>query len=180
MAQEWELPDPITFLEGLLPGNPFQGEPPLPRGLLAMMEGTPQEEKFPDQVEKPGCTAAERTILTLGFLEGLAEGEGGFGVLRQGKDYLERAAHAAESLGRRQLARDLRDIAGELPQVRTPEQARAVAERLRPLKSQAWLLGKQCDHLYLVGTQAIIALAERVAEGEISLQEAKELMNNAS
>ena len=176
MSDSWELPDPITLLEGLLPGNIFAGEPPLPRVLVELMrEQTPVTD--PD---KPGCTAAETTILTLGFLDGLADGMGGFGVLRQGKEYLERGAASAEKLGQGQLARELRSIAQDLSQVRTPDQARNVAERLRPLKAQTWELGKHCDHLYLVGTEAIIALAERVAEGEISLQDAKEMLKHAS
>lgn len=184
MAYSWEIPDPITFLEGLLPGNVFAGEPPLPRAVIASLKqkqsdgpDIPSEEH---QVERPGCTAAESTILTLGFLDGLSEGMGGFGVLRQGKEYLERSAEACDQLGRRELARELRSIARELPQVSTPEQARALAQRLRPFKAQTWELGKHCDHLYLVGAEAIIALAERVADGDLSLQDAKELLKNAS
>jgi hypothetical protein len=79
-----------------------------------------------------------------------------------------------------QLASKLRSIAQELAQVRSPQQVRNVAERLRPLKAETWELGKPCDHLYLVGTEAIIALAERVAEAEIALQDAKEIIKHAS
>jgi hypothetical protein len=39
----------------------------------------PEQGNNPGNNEQPGCTAAERTILTLGFLDGLAEGMGGFG-----------------------------------------------------------------------------------------------------
>jgi hypothetical protein len=88
MTSLQDFPDRITFLEGLRPGNVFAGEPPLPRGLLAQMEGSshtanqdphPEQGNNPGNNEQPGCTAAERTILTLGFLDGLAEEMGGFG-----------------------------------------------------------------------------------------------------
>ena len=183
MAEQGQLPDPIIFLEGLLPGNPFLGEPPIPRGIIDFMNGSAKvpaaiEEK-PKEAAKPGCTAAESTILSLGFLDGLAEGMKGFGVLRQGKEYLEQGARAAQSLGKTELAQEMRSIAADLPNVRTPEQARHVAQRLRPLKAEAWELGRQCDRLLVWGTDAIIALAERVAQGELPLQEAKDMLKNA-
>ena len=178
-----ELPDPITFLEGLLPGNPFLGEPPIPRGIIDLLapeaEAPLAPQERPKEVTKPGCTAAESAILSLGFLDGLAEGMKGFGVLRQGKEYLEQGARAAESLGKTELAKEMRSIAAELPEVRTTEQARDLAQRLRPLKAQAWELGRQCDRLMVWGTDAIIALAERVAQGEIPLQQAKEMLKDA-
>ena len=183
MNEQRGLPDPISFLEGLLPGNPFLGELPIPRGILDLMNDdaefpVPIQER-PKEVIKSGCTAAESTILSLGFLDGLAEGMKGFGVLRQGKEYLEQGARAAESLGKTELAREMRSIAADLPNVRTREQAREVAQRLRPLKAEAWELGRQCDRLVVWGTDAIIALAERVAHGEIPLQEAKEILKDA-
>ncbi len=183
MVEQRQLPDPITFLEGLLPGNPFLGEPPIPRGILDLMnedaEAPARIEDKPKEVAKPGCTAAESTILSLGFLDGLAEGMQGFGVLRQGKQYLEQGARAAESLGKTDLAREMRSIAADLPNVRTAEQAKEVAQRLRPLKGEAWELGRQCDRLLVWGTDAIIALAERVAQGEIPLKDAKEMLKDA-
>ena len=183
MLERREIPDPISFLEGLLPGNPFLGEPPIPRGIIDLLapevEPPPASQERPKEVTKPGCTAAESAILSLGFLDGLADGLGGFGVLRQGKEYLEQGARAAESLGKTGLAREMRSIAADLPEVRTVEQARDVAERLRPLKAEAWELGRQCDRLLVWGTDAIIALAERVAQGKIPLQQAKEMLKDA-
>ena len=186
-----QLPDPITFLEGLLPGNPFKGEPPLPRFLFEGAKDNPAEIREPfavataaaqdlgftdfaeggegrkkrDEIlaailregqgdgnpghllidpKRPGCTAAETTILTRGILEDLADGMGGFGVLRQGKEYLEGGARAAARLGRQYLAQQLEEIANLLPEVHTPEEAGALAERLRPLEVEAWELGKRC------------------------------------
>jgi hypothetical protein len=63
--------------------------------------------------------------------------------------------------------------------VRTQEEAGKLAERLRPLKRRSWQLGRECDRMLVWGTDAIIALAERVAQGELSLQEAKELLRDA-
>jgi hypothetical protein len=92
MAEQLGIPDPISFLEGLFPGNPFLGEPPIPRSIIDLMseeaEASVAIEEKPKAVTRPGCTAAESTILSLGFLDGLAEGMKGFGVLRQGKEYL--------------------------------------------------------------------------------------------
>jgi hypothetical protein len=89
MEQRREFPDPISFLVGLLPGNPFLGEPPIPRGIIDLMDKDAEVpvaiEERPKEVTRPGCTAAESTILSLGFLDGLAEGMKGFGVLRQSK-----------------------------------------------------------------------------------------------
>jgi len=145
-----ELPDPISFLEGLLegllPGNPFAGEPPVPRFLLENRreDGVSGEHPLINPM-RPGCTAAETTILTRGILEDLGEGMGGFGVLRQGKAYLKGGARAAAKLGRPALAQQLSEIADELTQVHTPEQAGALAERLRPLEAEVWDLGKRCN-----------------------------------
>lgn len=185
-----ELPDPITLLEALLPGNPFRGEPPLPRGLVALLESAAQQETperaevpppvprvetspAPDLMEKPGCTAAETTILTLGFLDGLAEGMEGFGVLRQGKEYLEKGARAAQFLGYGEVARQMREIAAELPEVHDPEQARVLAQRLRPLKEATWEMGRKCKGT--LSTEAIRQarqLAEDVRQGRMTLEAA--------
>ena len=216
-----QLPDPITLLQGLLPGNIFAGEPPLPRFLFEAAKDNPgeirepfavaaaaaQELGFTDFTEgsegrkkrneildailreeqrdanpgghllidpmRPGCTAAETTILTRGILEDLADGMGGFGVLRQGKEYLEGGAKAAARLGRQDLAQQLEEIANELPDVHTPEEAGALAERLRPLETEAWTLGKRCKGA--ISPEAIARgkeISSKVMSGEMTLAEA--------
>lgn len=172
-----QLPDPITLLEGLLPGNPFAGEPPLPRFLLGAREEPVVESESGGHLlinpMRPGCTAAETTILTRGILEDLEQGFGGFGVLRQAKEYLEGGAQAAVKLGREDLAQQLREIAEELPNVHTPEEAGALAERLRPLEPEVWDLGKRCKGSLSPETIAKgRETARKVMAGEMSIGDA--------
>ena len=192
MTDRFELPDPFALLAGLLPGNILAGEPPLPRGLIALMEASADSE--PDEVRphfvdaniqtkalaRPGCTAAETTILTLGFLEGLSEGMGGFGVLRQGKEYLETGAQAARSLGRTELADDLEQIAEDLAEVHTAEEAQLMAERLRPLKADTWELGRRCKGNFSPeALEQARQLAQRVRDGEITFEQAVKQVKGA-
>ena len=93
---------------------------------------------------KPGCTAADEAIVALGHLQGLARGNGGFGVLRVSKERLEVGAEAAEHLGKRSLAKEMQAIGAEMPNVHTAEDALALAERLEPVVDQAWDLGRHC------------------------------------
>lgn len=170
-----QLPDPIAFLEGLLPGNPFAGEPPLPRFLLGTAvreEAKLGGHQLIDPM-RPGCTAAETTILTRGILEDLARGFGGFGVLRQGKEYLEGGAKAAASVGRQDLAQQLDQIASELADVHTPEEAEVMAERLRMLEPDTWELAKRCTGA--LSPEAIARgkeVANKVMAGEMTLADA--------
>jgi hypothetical protein len=76
---------------------------------------------------RPGCTAADNTIIAKGHLDGLAQGLGGYGVLRPSKEKPEEAAAATSQLGRQDLAQKMREVSAELPQVRTREQAAALA-----------------------------------------------------
>ena len=95
-------------------------------------------------VPKPGCAAADAALLVQGYLDGLSRGNGGFGVLALGKTRLEEGARAAEGMGQGQLATELRDVATQLPAVRTREDAARVAQQLQPVADKAWRLGRIC------------------------------------
>lgn len=82
--------------------------------------------------------------MALGHLEGLARGLGGFGVLRTSKERLEKAAQAAEDLGHHELARQMQEIANEMPSVRDASAAMALATRLKSLVNDTWVLGRTC------------------------------------
>lgn len=121
----------------------------------------------------PGCRAADSCLLVHGYLDSLAEGKGGFGVLQVAKERLEEGAAGAARMGRPDLARRMRDAAGELPQVRTAEQAAALAPRLKDLSNETWELGRRCGgHLSQNAIFKARALSKKVAQGEISQDQA--------
>lgn len=118
--------------------------PPAPEEAQAS-DAVPAKPSRPEpDIYKPGCTAADKAVLTQGYLDSLARGNEGFGVLRLGKKYLNEGARAAEHARHPALATDMRRIADELPSVKTVDQARAAAERLRPVSDRAWSLGVAC------------------------------------
>jgi hypothetical protein len=82
--------------------------------------------------------------LVHGYLVNLAEGKSGFGVLRVGKDRLEEGAAGAARMGQGELAREMRAVAQELPEVKSSEAAAALAPRLKELSDQTWDLGRRC------------------------------------
>lgn len=92
----------------------------------------------------PGCRAADACLLVHGYLVNLADGKTGFGVLRVAKERMEEGAAGAERMGHVQLAGRMREVAAELPQVHTPEQAAALAPRVKELSDQTWDLGRRC------------------------------------
>ena len=94
--------------------------------------------------DKPGCAAADACLLVQGYLDGLTRGNGGFGVLALGRTRLEEGASAAEGMGQRQLATELRAVAAQLPTVRSREDAARVSQQLRPVTDKAWRLGRIC------------------------------------
>lgn len=79
-----------------------------------------------------------------GYLEELAEGNGGFGVLRVGKERLEEAVLIAKAIGKADLADEMQEIATKLPTVRTAEAAEALAGEMDDIKKHAWRLGRAC------------------------------------
>lgn len=92
----------------------------------------------------PGCTAADNAGVALYHLEGLASGKPNFGVLRVSKQRLEEGAQAAEKLGKSEIAREMRGIAAEMPNIRDAEAARGLADKLKPVAYSAWDLGAKC------------------------------------
>ena len=130
----WEGPPIPRFLSGWTPNGPDAVGAP-----TAQSEGS--DGKQPD---RPGCTAADNSLLVQAHLKGLAGGRGGFGVLRTSKEKLEEGADAAERVGRGELAEEMRRIAGELPDVRTQSGALALSEALEPVVEQCWELGRRC------------------------------------
>lgn len=161
-------PSPLDLLPA---PPPF---PPLPWGLVRDDESANAPQK-PLAVNRPGCTAADCGIQTLGYLEGLARGNGGFGVLHIGKEKLEEGARAAEHLGKTEIAQQYREVAQELPNIRDQRQAAAVANRLRPVVDEAWHLGRTCKGD--ISPQQLARareLARQVKAGKLSMQQAVE------
>ena len=140
-----------------LPLPPWQG-PPVPRWMLEeheeqasapvrMAPPLPNPKSAgpaPTYPGGPGCRAADSCLLVHGYLIHLAEGKGGFGVLKVAKARLEEGAGAASQLGQVQLAREMRQVAQALPEVQTAEQAAALAPRMKALADQTWDLGRRC------------------------------------
>lgn len=125
-------------------------------------------------IARPGCTAADNAGVVLYHLEGLSkEGKPNFGVLRVSKERLEEAATAATSLGRTDLAQQMRRIASKLPQVQDAEAAGRLAAELRPVAYAAWDLGAQCKGS-LTPEQMGKAreLARQVKEGTLTMDQA--------
>ena len=125
-------------------------------------------------ISRPGCTAADNTGVVLYHLEGLSkEGKPNFGVLRVSKERLDEAATAAASLGRQDLAQQMRQIANKLPQVHDAEGAGRLAAELRPVAFAAWDLGAACKGS-LTPEQMGKArdLARQVKAGTLTMEEA--------
>ena len=93
---------------------------------------------------KPGCTAADNAIVAQGHLRGLADGKGGFGVLKQSKERLEEAAKAARILGKNPLAAEMILVANKLPNIHDAAAARLLADQIQPIIDQTWDLGRYC------------------------------------
>lgn len=92
----------------------------------------------------PGCTAADNAGVALYHLDGLADGKTNFGVLRVSKERLEEGAGAAERIGAKIIASQMRAIANEMPRVHDSEAARKLANKLKPVAYSAWDLGARC------------------------------------
>lgn len=125
-------------------------------------------------ITRPGCTAADNAGVVLYHLEGLSkEGKPNFGVLRVSKERLEEGATAAASLGRQDLAQQMREIASKLPQIHDAAAATSLAAELRPVAYAAWDLGAQCKGSLSpeqMGKARI--LARQVQEGKLSMDQA--------
>lgn len=154
----------FTEREDLLGAPPRLPPPPVPQGPFgAHTEG----------MERPGCEAADQALTVAGHLDGLAQGWGGFGVLKTSQERLLRAAEGARRMGAQDVAAELEAFAPRLEGVSTPEEASALAEAFAPLVRRAWELGRRCKgsvpaHVVEKAKQ----LAERVNKGELSREDA--------
>lgn len=175
-----------------LPAPPWEGLPPLfglpwerqeqedPRapGRVEPTPRPPRSAPAPviraaSSITRPGCTAADAALLNLSYLQGLSRGLGHFGVLQVGRERLEEGAKAAQQLGHHDLAREMRVIAQELPQVRDEAGAAALAEKLRPVVDRAWNLGASCNgSMTPQQVGRVRVLARQVREGRLSMDQA--------
>lgn len=119
-------------------------------------------------IVKPGCTAADESGLAHYHLVGLSRGLGGFGVLRETKRRLERAAEGATIAQDMELAGKFRRIADQLPDVHDEATAGRLASELEPLLPVAWELGKRCG-----GGKLSPELMEKVKDLSAQLQAGK-------
>lgn len=148
----------------LLPNLPHEG-PPLPRFLTQAREE--------QELTAPGCVCAKEIVAVLGYLNHLAEGWGGFGVLRTGREELEHAAEAARELNEDELALEIEAFAEKLPLVVTESLAKEAASELKPIARKAWELGKHCKG----GKEAVakaLALGKEINTGDLTREEAVE------
>ena len=121
--------------------------PPTPSGRPAASLSPPPRQLPTPQAAgaaRPGCQVADTCLLAYGYLEELAAGSGGYGVLAHGRRQLEDAAGVARSIGQADLAQQLLAVAEQMPQVHTPQAAAKLARELEPVKRQAWRLGRAC------------------------------------
>lgn len=124
-------------------------------------------------IERPGCVAADETLVVKGHLEGLSNGLGGFGVLRTSKDRLDKAAQAARVAQAPAIALEIELVAERLPDVRTPDEAAALARELDPIVPQVWELGQRCGKALSPETLSRAGdLAKEIAEGRMSKEDA--------
>lgn len=152
-------------LADLLPRLPHEG-PPIPRFLDLRELGLVEDNK-------PGCIAADNTLTVLGYLNGLADGWKGFGVLRQGVERLEIASESARKAGGYDIADALDKLAKIMPNIRTEDEAKEAALGLKEVARRAWDLGKNCSGVKAAFPEAL-TLAKELQRGNITREEAIE------
>lgn len=128
----------------------------------------------------PGCIAGEETIEVHGYLQRLAKGNGGFGILRDGKERLEKGADGAERFGAPVLAAQIRQVAEKLPDVHTAEEAATLARELDPLVDQSWEVAIRCGQVGQGLARRAFELANQVMDGTLSHEEAAATILNES
>ncbi len=131
-------------------------------------------------MEKPGCPAADESLVIKGHLEGLSKGWGGFGVLRtpDDKHRMERAILGAHLMGDDATAGRLERIYDRVPLVKTPEDAQTLLTELDAVLPAAWELAKRCGS-YSVGPELTLRaqkLAQQVADGTLTREQAVQLL----
>lgn len=131
--------------------------------------------------DRPGCEAADETLVVKGHLEGLAQGRGGFGVLRTSKTRLENAAKAARRANAPSVADTMEGIADVLPDVHTPEQAARVLKDLELVERQTWDLAQKCGKSLPPNAMNLANdLAAEVTAGRITKDEAVKALNDST
>lgn len=163
-------PQEITPLREMIPAEWLEREA---KAVTSKSSEPPKVER--PVLIRPGCTAADESLLVQAHLNGLRDGRGGFGLLRHDPERLENAAIGASMMGRGDIAEQFREIAEELPNVRDEDSAAAISERIAPLVEESWVLGQKCG-LAQGDTRELIkkatAMAKKVAEGEVTREEA--------
>lgn len=114
--------------------------PPRP----AWLPPPPWEWELGRQVDKPGCTAADETLVVKGHLEGVARGLWGSGVLQHDIARMDRAIAGAQAMGDQGVARALAAIKAALPGVRNPAQAEVVLRQTEDVIPRVGELAKRC------------------------------------
>ena len=131
--------------------------------------------------ERPGCEVADQTIVVRGHLQGLADGLGGFGVLKTSKERLEKASSAARQVNAVDVAATIDGVAKQLPNVRTEAQAAALVREVDAIIPQVWDLGARCGKSVSPDLpKRADELAKRMNAGEITKAEALEALSRHS
>lgn len=164
------------FLEDIRPGNIFAGEPPLP-GFLRR----PRPVAEPVPPSRPGCDLADNVGLAYYYVESLAKGKQGFGVLRQGTEHLKTAARlAAGPLASPGLAADLEQLAQQLADVKDQDSALSVLPDIEQLASTTWELGRACKGVTMDDVQRAVELGRQTARGDKTFEQAREEFRNGA
>ena len=90
---------------------------------------------------------------------------------------MEEGAAGAAQMGAVEIAGRMRQVAAELPAIRTPEAAATLAPRLKELSDQTWDLGRRCGgHLGPPLTPENLTkareLAKQVKDGTLTMDQA--------
>ncbi len=129
--------------------------------------------------ERPGCEAADQTLVVQGHLQGLAVGLGGFGLLRTSKERLEKASSAARQANAPDVAASIDGVAKQLPNVRTEAQAGVLARELAPIIPKVWELGARCGKSVSPdGMRRANVLAGEVNAGRMTKEQAAKALSN--
>lgn len=145
-ARHVETPEPAPSIDAEYTILDRVTEPTPPPVATATREPSPHQG--------PGCTAADETLLVHSYLDKLASGFKGFGVLSIGHDRLEAAARGARDRGREDLAQEIEAVNRVLPDVHTPAHARIVADELERILPDTWELGRTCKLTQITGLGA--------------------------
>lgn len=138
--------EPLPSLREMAPPELLRavvGTPPIVQPTVPLAAAP---EEVLGVLRKPGCTAADETLVVKGHLEGLAAGYGGFGVLRSPdeRERMRRAIQGAEQMGAPETAGKLKAAFALVGQVDDEDSAQRALEAVAPLVQETWDLGKRC------------------------------------